>query len=93
VVFGEGGEPRGWLIAGEAVSSVLLVATGLGLAVAPISDVIEEARPRELVASLLPGRADPYIVLRCGYAAGDRLGAIARRDADEVIESDTDDER
>lgn len=85
IVHGDGDEPRDWLSAGEAVSAVLLVATSLGLAMAPISDVIEVAHPRELITNLLPEGGHPYLVLRCGYAVGEELGPSPRRDPGEAI--------
>jgi nitroreductase len=85
IVYGDGDEPRDWLVAGEAVSAVLLAATSLDLAMAPISDVIEVIHPRELVTSLLPEAGHPYLVLRCGYAVGAELQPSPRRDPGEAI--------
>ncbi len=86
IVNGSGEEPLDWLRAGEGASAVLLTAVSLGLAVAPISDVIEVEHPRGLLRGLLRTGGYPYLVIRCGYA--DDTTAIdpaPRRDAAEVV--------
>jgi hypothetical protein len=84
IVCGE--EPLDYLRAGEAASAVLLTATSLGLAVAPISDVLEVERPRGLVRGLLPAGSEPYLVIRCGRP-GDRapIATAPRRDATDAV--------
>ncbi|WP_432971393.1 Acg family FMN-binding oxidoreductase [Dactylosporangium sp. CA-233914] len=81
-------EPADWLAAGEAASAVWLTATGRGLAVSPMSDVVEVPGARMLLRSLLhpPGR--PQLVLRVGVA-GDPgpPPASGRRPASEVIDA------
>ena len=81
-------DPRSWLRAGQALSAVLLTAVSHGLAVAPITDVLEVAHPRELVQSLVGGTAEPYAVIRCGYPVDDtELPEAPRRSAEEAIHS------
>jgi hypothetical protein len=87
VLFGESDEPRAWLQAGEALSAVLLTAVTLGLSVAPISDVIEVERTREVVRDLLDARGHPYVVIRCGLGTStSALAEAPRRDPEDVIE-------
>ena len=62
-----------WLRAGEALSAVLLTAVSRGLAVAPITDVLEVEHPRELVTAYCVPGGIPYALVRCGYR-----GATAR---------------
>ena len=86
IVYGNDDRPIDWLVAGEASSAVLLAATSLGLGIAPMSDVIEVAHSRELLAGLLPGAAHPYLALRCGWQ--DSTGQVdqsPRRPAGETI--------
>jgi hypothetical protein len=86
VLHGPGHEPLDWLRAGEALSALLLTAVSLGLAVAPITDVVEVEHPRELIRGLVGGSAEPYAVARCGYPIDQTdLPEAPRRSADEVI--------
>ena len=72
--------------AGEALSAVLLTAVARGLAVAPITDVIEVDHPRDLVRGLVPEHDEPYAALRCGYAPdGSVLPATPRRWPEDVV--------
>jgi hypothetical protein len=87
IVHGPTDAPIDWLRAGEGTSAVLLTAVTLGLAVAPISDVIEIARTRELVAGLVDRGRRPYLVIRCGHSiATTSLEPTPRRDAGTVIQ-------
>jgi nitroreductase len=85
ILCGDGDAPVDWLRAGEAVSAVLLTAVVEGLAVAPMSDVLEVADSRRRVRGLLPaGR--PYLVLRIGVPVGDEATPpTPRRRPDAVI--------
>lgn len=86
VVYRDGDGPADWFAAGQATSAVLLAATALGLSTAPITDVIEVAHPRDLIAGLLPGGGHPFVVVRCGWS--DTQAALAeapRRDPAETI--------
>jgi hypothetical protein len=81
-------EVSDWLRAGEALSAVLLTAVSRGLAVAPLTDVLEVAHPRDLVVGLLGGHGVPYAVVRCGYPIDPTpLAPSPRRDATEVIDA------
>jgi nitroreductase len=87
ILHGDGDAPIDWLRAGEALSAVLLTAVSRGLAVAPITDVLEVAHPRELIAGLAGEGQCPYVVIRCGHAVDDStLAAAPRRDSTEVID-------
>jgi hypothetical protein len=63
----DGDEPGDWLRAGEATSAVWLTATGQGLAVSVISDVVEVTGARVVLRSLLDRPGYPQLVLRVGY--------------------------
>jgi hypothetical protein len=64
-----------------------LTAVSLGLAVAPISDVIEVEHPRDLLRGILRGRGYPYLVIRCGYPTDSTaLAPTPRRDRAEAVE-------
>jgi hypothetical protein len=92
VVYGDSDEARDWFVGGEAASAVLLTATSLGLAVAPMSDLIEVTHPRQLVASLLPAAGFPYLVIRVGWPlSDDELDHSPRRGAGESIVGLTED--
>jgi hypothetical protein len=98
VVHGSTDTPAEWLRAGEGTSAVLLTAVTLGLAAAPLSDVVEVERTRDLVAGLLggPGTPDgprragrPYLVIRCGHSQpATPVASVPRREASEVIRTD-----
>ncbi len=88
ILHGEGQTVGDWLRAGEALSAVLLTAVSRGLAVAPLSDVLEVAHPRDLVTGLLGGHGVPYVLVRCGFASSPApLAPAPRRDPAEVIDS------
>jgi nitroreductase len=70
-------DPLSQLRAGEALSAVLLHATGLGLATCPLSRPLQAGSVRQTVQDdVLDGWAAPQIVLRVGWAP---LGAPVRR--------------
>lgn len=87
VIFTDDDTPLSWLTAGEALSAVLLTATALGLATAPISDVTEVAATRdELRRIIAPQQGHPQVTVRIGHPAGGNPPPRApRRLADEVI--------
>jgi nitroreductase family protein len=86
ILYGAGDTPHDWLRAGEALSAVLLTAVVEGLAIAPMSDLLEVAGPRGLVQGLLPAGL-PYLVVRVGVpVAGDAPPPTPRRRPAAVIE-------
>jgi hypothetical protein len=86
ILFGRTDTPEDWLRGGEALSAVMLTAVSLGLTVAPISDVIEVPRPRELLQGLLGDGAAPLVVLRFGFGGPvEDLADAPRRDPAEAI--------
>jgi hypothetical protein len=86
VLHGEDETAPGWFAAGQALSAVLLTIVTLGLAAAPISDVIEVDRPRALVRGLLGGAGAPYVVIRCGVGQpATDLPSAPRRNPQDVI--------
>jgi hypothetical protein len=89
ILHGDGDAPIDWLRAGEALSAVLLRAVSRGLAVAPITDVLEVEHPRDLITGLVGGDQRPYVVIRCGHAV-DRttLAAAPRRETTDVIDGE-----
>ncbi|MFG2043773.1 Acg family FMN-binding oxidoreductase [Dactylosporangium sp. NPDC048998] len=80
-------EPGDWLSAGQAVSAVWLSATGHGLTVSPMSDVIEVPGARVLLRGLLHPPGQPHLVLRVGVA-GDLAPppASPRRPGADIVE-------
>lgn len=81
-------DPLAQLRAGEALSAVLLHATGLGLATCPLSQPLEVGSSRWIVQDeVLGGSAAPQLVLRVGWApAGAPLPPTPRRPLDDMIE-------
>jgi nitroreductase len=84
ILYGDGDAPIDWLRAGEAVSAVLLTAVVEGLAVAPMSDVLEVAESRRRVRGLLPG-GRPYLVLRLGVPVGEEATPPTPRRRPEAV--------
>jgi hypothetical protein len=81
--------PLDQLRAGEALSAVLLAATGIGLATDVISQPLEVPATRaELRESCLGGEGEPQLVLRVGWApvSAAMLPATGRRPVDETID-------
>ncbi len=87
VIITDQDTPLAWLRAGEALSGVLLTATSLGLATAPISDVTELAVTREQLRRLLAGvgMGVPQLAVRIGQAPPGMPPAAPRRAPSEVI--------
>lgn len=83
-------DQRSWLEAGQALSALWLRATGDGLSIVPLSQVIEVDETRQaLHEDVFGGLARPQILLRVGWSEMTRssLDRTPRRSADEVIES------
>ncbi len=75
-----------WLRAGEATSAVWLTATGAGLAMSVMSDMIEVPAARALLRGLLTPTGFPQLVLRTGLDVQPAPPATTpRRHPDEVI--------
>jgi hypothetical protein len=88
ILYGPQTAPGDWLRAGEALSAVLLTAVSQGLAVAPLTDVLEVEHPRELVRGLIPPGNEPYALVRCGYPVdATPPPASPRRDVAEVVDT------
>lgn len=68
LLFRPGDESDDWLRAGEALSACWLKATDLGVAVLPLSSVIEAPATREVLRRMLAGVGHPLLVLRFGVA-------------------------
>jgi hypothetical protein len=68
IIFTDGDAPQDWLIAGEALSAVLLTATMEGLATSPMSDAVEVPAARTILRQLLGNIGYPGIVVRVGVA-------------------------
>lgn len=78
--------PRDWLVAGQALQHVLLVATQAGLAASLLTQAIEHRELRWLVRDPLGGRSEPQIVMRLGY--GPEAPPTPRRPIGEFIDPD-----
>jgi hypothetical protein len=59
--------PEEWLAAGEATSAAWLTATGAGLVMSVMSDVVEIPVARALIRRLVDPPGDPQLVLRVGF--------------------------
>ncbi len=88
VLYGNGDQPGSWLAAGEALSAVWLTAICHGLAVQPVSSVIEVPAGRAALHSVLFGMGTPYLVLHLGFPAADadELPQTPRRPAAESVD-------
>ncbi|HEY0637911.1 MAG TPA: nitroreductase family protein [Pseudonocardiaceae bacterium] len=63
-----GDDRRSWLVAGEALSAVLLTATATGLASCPLSQVAENDLARETVRTAVLGDSrQPQLLVRLGW--------------------------
>jgi nitroreductase len=81
VVTSRWDDPRGWLMAGQALERVLLRATLLGLSASFLNPAVEVDAVRERLAALVGGGC-PQVVLRMGYPVP--RGGTARRRVDDV---------
>lgn len=89
VLFTEHDEPLDWLLAGEALSAVLLTATADGLGTSPMSDITEVPAARRMLRQLLADVGEPTLAIRIGVvaAAADDGRRTPRRDPADVITS------
>ena len=77
-----------WLLTGEATGTILLTATGFGLASCPLTQPLEVDRTRRLVRdAVLGGTVHPQMILRVGFPITDREPpATPRRTVREVLD-------
>jgi nitroreductase len=80
-LYGSGDRPASWLRAGEALSTVWLNAIAHGLAIQPVSSVIEVPAARAVLHRMLSGIGSPYLVLRIGIPATDTTTGLTPRGA------------
>ncbi len=76
-------DPPAWLVAGQALQRVMLVATANGLATSFLNQPIEHADLRWLIRDPSSGWVEPQIVLRFGY--GPEVPSTPRRPAGEFV--------
>jgi nitroreductase len=76
-------DTRSWMIAGLALSRVLLHATALGLAASFLNQPVEVPWLRERLRTIVGIEGKPQLVLRFGY--GKPSGATPRRPVSEVM--------
>ncbi|GLW35790.1 Acg family FMN-binding oxidoreductase [Actinoplanes regularis] len=86
VLATRGDDPPQWVLAGQALQHVLLVATRLGLATTPISQPLEIPEIRRLLTDTTAGRW-AQMIIRLGY--GPPAAAAPRRPLAEVLRVDT----
>ncbi len=85
VVLGtDGDSPRDWLLAGQALQRVLLVASEQGLRASYLNQPIQVASLRPRVTELVGGDGFPQILLRFGYASNP-LPPAPRRPLEDVV--------
>lgn len=73
-----------WVETGRALARVLLLGAANGVQASPLTQVIEVASTRRLLANELGIIGEPQMVLRMGYATGRPV--TPRRPVDEVLE-------
>jgi hypothetical protein len=79
-----GETPADWLLAGQALQRLLLVACQHGLQASYLNQPIQVAALRPAIQSMIAGGV-PQIILRVGYPCRD-IAPTARRPLDEFIE-------
>jgi nitroreductase len=87
VLYGNGVQSSAWLAAGEALSAVWLTAIRHGLALRPVSSVLEVPAGRAALHRVLSGMGTPYLVLHLGFpATGGEVPETPRRPAAETLD-------
>ncbi|NJC72341.1 nitroreductase [Planosporangium thailandense] len=88
ILHGDNDTPRAWLRAGEALSAGWLTATAQGLAMLPISAVVEVLPVRMALRRMLSGLGYPYLAIRIGYPDPDAPAppATPRLAVDDILE-------
>ena len=76
--------PRSWLVAGQALERVLLVATRHGVSASLLNQAVEHAELRWLIRDPLTGWSEPQAVLRFGY--GPAAPPTPRRPIEEFVD-------
>ncbi|GAA0243203.1 Acg family FMN-binding oxidoreductase [Cryptosporangium japonicum] len=80
VLWTVGDTPADWLAAGEAMSAALLETTAAGLAVSPMTDVVEVPASRAMLHRVLNHLGEAQVALRIGVpSTTDALPATPRR--------------
>jgi nitroreductase len=90
VLCAEDDDPAAWLTAGQALGAMWLAANIDGLAVVPISQVVEVGETRAAFRfEVLGGLAHPLVVIRVGWQPIGRsqLPRTSRRPVSEVLQS------
>jgi hypothetical protein len=83
LVLTDGDNPREWLIAGQALSALMLRCTTEGVSVQPIGQVIDVPAARQGLAEALGVLGRPQMLLRLGK--GSTVRRTARRAVDDVL--------
>lgn len=78
-------EPRDWLLAGQALERLLLVACRNGLQASYLNQPVQVYSLRSKLQDMIPG-GYPQILIRLGYPI-EEIDAAPRRSVDDVIES------
>ncbi|MDG6110136.1 nitroreductase [Dactylosporangium aurantiacum] len=87
VIVIDADEPAGWLVAGEALSAVLLTATDEGLATSAMSDLVEDNAARAMLRRMLGSVGQPAIGVRVGVPGhGAAPPQAPRRPAKDTVE-------
>jgi hypothetical protein len=79
--------PEDWLLAGQALAHVLVVATAAGLSTGYLNQPIEMPGLRLRLAEMTAPHAYPQLILRFGY--GPSISPASRRSVDEVVIAET----
>lgn len=89
VLYGNGDQSSAWLAAGEALSAVWLTAIRHGIAVRPVSSVIEVPAGRATLHRVLSGMGTPYLLLHLGFpAVSGEVPETPRRPAAETMDQE-----
>ena len=83
LVLTDGDNPREWLVAGQALSALMLRCTTEGVSVQPIGQVIDVPAARQGLAEALGVLGHPQMLLRLGR--GSSVRRTARRSVDDVL--------
>ena len=76
--------PRGWLVAGQALADVLLLAADQGVQAQPLGQVTDLPGPRQRLGAVLGLVGTPQLALRLGFPATEPV-ATPRRSLQDVL--------